>query len=51
MFAVMASNIAWQWTPNVYLASAIGGGMAFLATQIVNELLLWSRKKRGQQGG
>ena len=47
MFAVMASNIHWQWTPNAYLAAAIGAGMAFLATQILSELIAWSRKKRG----
>jgi len=47
MFAVMASNIHWQWTPNGYLAAAIGAGLAFLTTQILNELIAWSRKKRG----
>ncbi|OKO77317.1 hypothetical protein [Bradyrhizobium sp. NAS96.2] len=39
-FAVVASNIHWRWTPNWYgyLAAAIGAGLAWLLTQIVNEL-------------
>lgn len=32
VFAVVASNIHWQWTPNGYLASAIGMGVAFGVT-------------------
>lgn len=51
MFLVMASNIHWQWTPNRYLAGAIGAGLAFLATKIVSELVLWARKKRRPQTG
>jgi hypothetical protein len=43
IFAVVASNIRWEWTPNTYLASAIGAGLAFLTTWIVNELLAWQR--------
>ncbi|MCS3449528.1 hypothetical protein M2222_001651 [Bradyrhizobium elkanii] len=38
IFAVIASNIAYHWTPNGYLASAIGVGLAWVLTQIVNEL-------------
>ena len=45
VFAVMASNIHWQWTPNGYLASLIGVGLALAATAGVNQLLLWSRQK------
>ena len=30
IFAVVASNIHWHWTPNGYLASAIGIGLACL---------------------
>jgi hypothetical protein len=45
VFSVVASNIHWQWTPNGYLATIIGGGMAFLATEIVNELLAWKQKR------
>jgi hypothetical protein len=32
VFAVMASNIHWQWTPNGYLASAAGIGTAYVIT-------------------
>ena len=32
IFAVCASNIHWQWTPNGYLASMLGGIAAILAT-------------------
>jgi hypothetical protein len=34
-FAVMASNIAWHWAPNPYVAALIGVGLAIGATQIV----------------
>src|SRR5258708_3957519 len=29
IFAVVASNIHWQWTPNGYLAGAIGVALAY----------------------
>jgi hypothetical protein len=45
VFAVMASNIHWQWTPNGYLAAVIGGGLAFLSTEIINELRAWQQKR------
>jgi len=32
VFAVMASNIFWHWTENVYLAAMIGIVAALLAT-------------------
>jgi hypothetical protein len=48
MFAVMASNIHWQWTPNAYLAGVLGFIAALLATVGLSNLLLWARKKRGQ---
>jgi hypothetical protein len=48
VFAMMASNIYWQWTPNGYLASLIGIGLAFAATMAVSQLLLWARQKRGK---
>jgi len=35
--AVVGSNIQWQWTPNPYLAAAIGVFLAWCATQAVNE--------------
>jgi len=33
--AIVGSNIHWQWTPNQYLASGIGAGLAWIATHIV----------------
>jgi hypothetical protein len=32
IFAVVASNIHWHWTPNGYLAAMIGIGLAWLVT-------------------
>ena len=32
IFAVVASNIHWHWTPNGYLAAMIGIGLAWLIT-------------------
>jgi hypothetical protein len=31
----MASNVHWQWTPNGYLASLIGAGLAYGVTQLL----------------
>ena len=39
VFAVCASNIHWHWTPNGYLASLIGVGLAYGATWLVTALL------------
>jgi hypothetical protein len=33
--AVVGSNIQGQWTPNHYLASGVGAGLAWVATHIV----------------
>ena len=33
--AIVGSNIQWHWTPNQYLASGIGAGLALVATHIV----------------
>jgi hypothetical protein len=33
--AVVGSNIHWQWTPNQYLASGIGAGLAWIATKAI----------------
>ena len=46
VFAVMASNIYWKWTPNTYLASTIGFILALVVTGLSNELVAWSRQKR-----
>ncbi|MGK7056891.1 hypothetical protein AB4853_10455 [Bradyrhizobium sp. 1050_B9_N1_2] len=48
VFGVVASNIHWHWTPNGYLASVIGAGLALIATLLVNDIAaLRARKKRG----
>ena len=44
IFAVMASNIHWHWTPNGYVASILGGIAALLATVAVNGLLAWLQR-------
>lgn len=49
MFAVMASNIAYKWTPNPYLAGVIGCALAFGATVAISELLTWARKQSNSQ--
>jgi hypothetical protein len=36
IFAVMASNIHWQWTPNGYLAGLMGVGLAYGVTALLN---------------
>jgi hypothetical protein len=38
IFAVCASNIRWHWTPNGYVASLIGIGLAWLVTLCVARL-------------
>lgn len=40
MFAVIASNIHWQWTPNGYLAGLIGISLAWLLTLLLNRAAL-----------
>jgi hypothetical protein len=39
IFAVMASNIHWHWTPNGYLAAAIGIGLAYELTLLLSACL------------
>jgi hypothetical protein len=36
IFAVMASNIHWQWTPNPYVAGLYAIGAAVGTTDFVN---------------
>jgi hypothetical protein len=38
MFAVIASNIHWHWTPNGYLAGILGWIAALLLTVGLNSL-------------
>jgi hypothetical protein len=44
IFAVMASNIRYKWTPNPYVAGLVAAGAAFAATALLNELLTWARR-------
>ena len=38
VFAVMASNIHWQWTTNGYVAAGLAAGLAYIVTDIANEI-------------
>lgn len=38
LIGVLFSNIHWQWTPNNYLASALGIAAAWLVTVVVVKL-------------
>jgi hypothetical protein len=51
IFAVVASNIHWHWTPNGYVASFIGIGLAWSLTRLLSLALVGyqttgKRKKR-----
>ena len=39
IFAVVASNIRWKWTPNPYLAGFIGVGLAYGLTRLLGARL------------
>jgi hypothetical protein len=41
IFAVVASNIYWQWTPNQYLAGGLGIGAAYVVTYLITLLADW----------
>lgn len=45
MFAVMASNIHWRWTPNGYVVAAIGGVIAYILTVGLDQLLTLLRER------
>jgi hypothetical protein len=38
IFAVVASNIHWQWTPNGYLPAILGAALAWLLTRLLNDV-------------
>jgi hypothetical protein len=38
VFAVLASNVAYEWTPNKVLAGVVAFGAAYLATKLLNGL-------------
>src|SRR5262245_34055848 len=44
-FLVVASNIYWQWTPNMYLAGSIGAGCAFGFTALWAAIPGWRRAR------
>jgi hypothetical protein len=46
IFAVMASNIRWHWTPNGYLAGLIGAVLAYGATVLLSYLASLLKTKR-----
>jgi hypothetical protein len=46
IFAVMASNIRWHWTPNGYLAGLIGFVAAYGATVFLSYLTSLLKTKR-----
>ena len=43
IFAVMASNIHYHWTPNGYLAGLIGVGLAYGVTALMRP---WYRPRK-----
>jgi hypothetical protein len=46
IFAVVASNIHWQRTPNGYLPAMLGVGLAWAVTQVVAEWQTLSVRRR-----
>ena len=44
IFAVVASNIHWHWTPNGYLAGFIGVGLAYGLTRALYAAYLWKHR-------
>jgi hypothetical protein len=37
MFAVMATNVAWHWTPNALIPALLGGGIAYGLTYLLTQ--------------
>jgi hypothetical protein len=37
IFAVMASNIHWQWTPNGLIPALLGAGLAYGLTYLLSQ--------------
>jgi hypothetical protein len=49
VFAVVGTNIHWQWTPNGLLAGLAGGVVAFVVTYLIAgivDLVRWLRRSR-----
>jgi hypothetical protein len=51
IFAVVASNIHWHWTPNGYLPAIMGGGLALIATLIWNDVVELRARNKRRSGG
>lgn len=45
VFAVVASNIHFQWTPNPYIPALLGGGLAYGLTRLVGEYRVRQSKR------
>lgn len=46
MFAVLASNVHWQWAPNSIMAGLIGFGVAYAVPRVLGKVLdLWHGHK------
>lgn len=46
VFAVVGSNIEWQWTDNPLAATVVGIGVAFVLTEFLTWLLDLGRRSR-----
>ena len=44
VYAVMASNFHWQWTPNPYIAGLLAVVAAFAVTALLGDLIRWARR-------
>ena len=44
IFAVVASNIHWQWTPNGYLAAGLGIALAYVLAQLALVISGWLKR-------
>ncbi len=47
MFAVIASNIAYRWTPNPWIPALLGAGLAYGLTRLLGQYWI-SKKHRAQ---
>jgi ABC-type transport system involved in cytochrome c biogenesis permease subunit len=44
IFAVVASNIHWQWTPNGYLAAGLGIALAYVLARLALVINGWFQR-------
>ena len=45
IFAVCASNIHYQWTPNAYIPALLGGGLAYGLTYLLAQYRIGKDKR------